>query len=484
MDNNDQRIKNEYIHKILMDRAEKFYHSINENKASQFIGIWTILCLIIFWFYFIDKYAVNILFWDHWDLYDPFFRHADFVDIFTKQHGPHRQGIGFILTYFIDTLSHWNTRIICFTIWLIFLTIAFGYYKITSSLFKHPSFKFFDLIIFLIALNPVQIILTTPNISHGPMPALLVMLFCFVLLIKNFYVRNATLLIINFNAIYSGFGIFLGAITPILFIYEAICFYKVKDNNKFYVSLFCLITSLFFIYLFFIDYHWQTSNPNFQFPYPRPWEYIYFVVLSYAGFLGIPGHAFLSYFIGFIIFGTLCYMVIKQSIFLFKSTRKNIDEKQLIINKIILILTTFSLLFIFSTAVGRIQFGIVSGQSTRYMIYLAPSIIAIYLHIKSSSNRYKSIIIIMMLFTLVLLELFGNNSLEVTIQFSGKKQEWKNNYLQFEKIEMANQLSSFKIHPNEKSTDMKNKLQYLKENKLNLFKEYSTIKAFKPKLSK
>lgn len=60
--------------------------------------------------FFVDRNAVNLLYWDQWDFYFPLFHDGSLWDIFNYQHGPHRQGIGFILTSLLAQLSGWNSR--------------------------------------------------------------------------------------------------------------------------------------------------------------------------------------------------------------------------------------------------------------------------------------------------------------------------------------------------------------------------------------
>jgi hypothetical protein len=53
---------------------------------------------------------------------------------------------------------------------------------------------------------------------------------------------------------------------------------------------------------------------------------------------------------------------------------------------------------------------------------------------------------------------------------NGKKR-WVKAYLKNENIEEADRISDFKIYPNAKATYLKDKLEYLKQRKLNLYHE-------------
>ena len=65
---------------------------------------------------FIGEKSVNVLFWDQWDFYDPLFEHKGLCELFRWQHGPHRMGIGLVLTKVVAELSRWDTVVDSFGI--------------------------------------------------------------------------------------------------------------------------------------------------------------------------------------------------------------------------------------------------------------------------------------------------------------------------------------------------------------------------------
>src|SRR5947207_5517575 len=62
-------------------------------------------------FHFISRYSVNLFYWDHWDFENgPLFEHHSLWEIFRWQHGPHRQGLGGVVSALVDPLFHWSSR--------------------------------------------------------------------------------------------------------------------------------------------------------------------------------------------------------------------------------------------------------------------------------------------------------------------------------------------------------------------------------------
>lgn len=85
------------------------------------ISIIIALSITVRWFWMIDKYSVNVLFWDQWGFYSVLFENGSLWDTFSHQHGPHRQGVGFVLARFIAELSSWDTRVESFAIGVLVL---------------------------------------------------------------------------------------------------------------------------------------------------------------------------------------------------------------------------------------------------------------------------------------------------------------------------------------------------------------------------
>ena len=59
----------------------------------------------------IARFQANGLFGDQWSFYQPLFEGASWWEIFNWQHGPHRQGLAFLLTAGVLELSQWDARV-------------------------------------------------------------------------------------------------------------------------------------------------------------------------------------------------------------------------------------------------------------------------------------------------------------------------------------------------------------------------------------
>ena len=59
---------------------------------------------------FVNISAVNMMYADQWDLYQPMFLGQGWWETYALQHGPHREGIGLVLTRALAIASGWDSR--------------------------------------------------------------------------------------------------------------------------------------------------------------------------------------------------------------------------------------------------------------------------------------------------------------------------------------------------------------------------------------
>ena len=167
----------------------------------------------------IQRYSVNLLYWDQWNFYEPLFDNAPLTSFFLWQNGPVRQGIGFLIYKYIAELSGWNTRIEALAIaGVVFLSMVAAVY-LKKRLFS--SLALADVCIPFLFLSPVLIGLYTivPNPSHGAFPLLLTMLYCIAWTSRDLR-KYVWIVLLNFLLIFTTFGLLMGAITPLLLAYE------------------------------------------------------------------------------------------------------------------------------------------------------------------------------------------------------------------------------------------------------------------------
>jgi hypothetical protein len=430
------------------------------------------LLVLARWWYYINTYSVNILFWDQWDFYNAFFERKNLWELFRWQHGPHRMGVGFIITKLIVLLSGWNTRVEAFAIGgIVFLALVTAL-ALRAKL--GPRLTWTDAAIPLIFLTPVQyeIFAGTPNMSHGAVPLLLIM-YCLVWMAGRGPVRYATVLTLNFLLIYTGFGVFVGMITPCLFGMEACHAQRAHDRKGLGLALIGVVVSLLSAGSFFVGYQFAPAVDNFQFPIREWWLYPQFMALMLANFCGIKGVTALSYVVGFLI---LSLMIILVLIHVVRALRPRVTISESTADAAIAVLMTFTLIFCANTAIGRISLGLSAAQSSRYVTYLIPGYLGIYLWLVAlQPDTMRCFLLITAIAGLIAASFPLREADRNTLNwYMEGKTHWKTSYLQTEDIKAATRAANFPIYPSPELTHLKQKLEYLKREKLNLYLDFPT----------
>ena len=251
-------------------------------------------------FIFINRYSVNLFFWDHWDFENgPLFEHHSLWQIFRWQHGPPRLGVGALMSALVDPLFHWSSRAQAFEAGILVLLASLCALWLKWRLWRRV--EYFDAAIpflFLVR-NQAAAFVAGANIAHGPMPLFLVILYSVAWTLSGPRWKYSLVVILNFLLIYTGFGIFMGVITPLLL---AIEIFRAKDSgySRIY-PLLALIGALASLASFFTGYHFDPAVDCFAARPHNPLPYVRFVGLMFAYFAGMQGIGLLQTLFGLLV---------------------------------------------------------------------------------------------------------------------------------------------------------------------------------------
>lgn len=408
-----------------------------------------------------------MMFWDQWFIYTPLFRGQELIDIFRYQHGPHRQGLGGILIAGVASLSNWNGKWDAYLVGFTFIVAAL--LAIWLKVRLAGRFDWFDVLIptLFLSLNQWETHTVVPNVSHSALPLVLVLFYAIALTSKRPLMQAAALVVTNFFLLYTGFGLFAGLITPILFLYRAVF----PHHNGFDRATRPIWLTSFFIAIaslgsFFSDWFYSPAVDCIGLSPPKLYEYVIFAGLQIVqGFAIAPVASELGLFNGIALVIGLCVMF--AAIFIAIQSFRQRDGMA------ISFLIIFSLLFVAATAVGRICLGTTSQPlASKYSTLVLPLILGIYLWANKQRERWYKPIGIMLVGLIILsfIPPFYRSPYTGTPQdFYNIKRTWKTCYLETLDPFYCDQLAGFPIHPYPQNVIRP--LLYLERNKLNLFKD-------------
>jgi hypothetical protein len=416
------------------------------------------------------QYAVNIFFWDQWDFNDAsLFRHRSAWDIFRFQHGPHRQGVGGLLAALVEPWFRWNSRTEAFLITGIVVAAGLCILLLKYRLFGPLSWT--DVTIPMLVFTPAQweSDWNTANLAHGILPVLLIVLYCIAWTWQNDRAKYWLITTLNFLTLYTGFGFFLGLITPVLLAAkyrEART--RAKANRG--ALLPCLLISVLSLASFFVAYKNQDASgcPSLAAPM---FDYLKFLSLMLASPFGIRGDSAVAIAAG----GVVLIAVAAAGLMTWKPTL-GISSAPRTSHVAIAVLSGYSLLFCAATAIGRTCTGVFEAHSSRYAVYKQLAILSLYfwMLIWARPGWRKLLPALMPLLLIPSLFITATDRQQMT-DLHDLKTGWRECYLSGKPIDDCND-DIGPIHPDPEKTHLQQKLDYLRAIRQNLFSDAPEVR--------
>jgi hypothetical protein len=405
--------------------------------------------LVLHLFQLIDRYAVNILWWDNFTYYFLLAGRGNLWERFDFQLGPHREGLGMLISSAIAPLTCWNMRAEAFAIGIIVTLAAILCLWLKKRLFGR--IEWYDLIVIPgIFLTPRQyeIWSNTINSSHGALPLLLVVVWCLCWTIERGKFRDVAVLTTNFFAVFTGFGFFLGLITPGIYALQ---------RRKLAVGV-CVGT----LVLFFFNYKRVVTDSGFRPFDPASLKFPYSIAVALSNMANISAKPWEQ------IVGAL--LVIMVIVAFGTQLRGFVAMKPA--NLIIVSLISFSSLFAVFAIEGRISsFGLICLTPSRYVPLIIPAFIGAYFAVSKIQNKaVKTLFVLVALNVAVNMSLNTNwDDLNMMFQFQADKERWIATYKATGDLDKADHVGFLPIFPPPRPKDFREKLDYLRYHELNFY---------------
>jgi hypothetical protein len=383
------------------------------------------------WLWLVRTYSVNVFIGDQWFYNEPTLFHRQSAwGIFRWQSGPWRQGLGGLLNAWIGPLTHWNSRDESFiAAWVVIAGCVLALWlKIRVAGELTP----WDSMIPMFALSPVgfQTVVGVTHYSHGPLPFVLVIAFCLAWTVRRYALKYALVVAIAFVCTYTGFGIFIGPLCPLVIAFDLWARRVDIDKQDRAFGYAAFIVSLVSLASFLLGFKFSDGVcPPYLFTdpvtglkvsFPNPFHYFFFVAFMFANYVGLKAPIALvpSILAGSMIFA----LIIGGMVAAVRSNPQNVVPAVLI---------AYSLLFALGTALGRMCLGLGASLGSRYMIYLAPSFIGMYLLALSIKDRVPRYALLATLLAVALASSLNVHRLDrdEMAEFRRQREAWKQCYL-------------------------------------------------------
>jgi hypothetical protein len=436
------------------------------HGAPYILVFATYLALALRLFRMISQRAVNILFYDQWDFDNAtLFEKHSLWEIFRWQHGPHRQGLGGVLSKLLEPSVRWNTRYEDFAIGAVILVSAVLALYLKYRLFG--AIRYSDVIIPGFFLTPAQYqtLLAATNPSHGSLPLLLIILYCLTWTLGSYPWKYLCVLVTNFLLIYTGFGIFVGFLTPPLIAVDYYCHARHQTVKYQASSAAALLVSIASMASFFVGYKLEPAADCFSIVPANPIRYAAFMSLMFANVVkGNSLPPLLTLLMGGLLLVAVVICLGTALARLFR-TETNSWTRSAVIS----LLLGYCLLFCFNTAYGRQCLGLALAWNSRYVTYVIVGFFGLYLFSLSMPAKRELLIIALCALALLSSGRMDERDWMGTMWFSNGKRAWRQCYLTRHDIGQCNALTGFQIYPGDDHGQLQRKLDFLEQNHLNLF---------------
>jgi hypothetical protein len=414
---------------------------------------------------FVSRYTVNIIFWDQWDFLQGLFDGADAWTLFRWQHGPQRQGLGNLISAVLYPATSWDGRTDA-----VVSAVAMGLAALAALwLVKRVcgTLRPWDVVVPLIFLTTTnaESYVVAPNSAHGPIPAFLLIAYTLALTVQSHSKRCLLLVVLNFCAVNTGFTLLLGGITPVLLLLFACAPGRSTRDRTVYAA--GIVASLSTLVLFFHGFVPQSATDCFQFPHPRVWEYVPYTGFVLARPFGLEagdtaGQLLVGAAVAFAMATFVTYAV-------FQLFRVGGDSTLWLVT---CVLVSFALLFASASAVGRVCLGFYSANASRYIPYILPGMLAIYLVIRRSAPKSQIAAALLPVFLVACItkerDEQSSNEANAYLKY---KQRWRDCYVAMHDISACDAFAGHGVYPAPQATNLQQKLDWLEDRRLNLFSE-------------
>jgi hypothetical protein len=413
---------------------------------------------------FVDRYAVNVLFFDQWGFYYPLFHGQGWWDTFDRRHGPHREGIGLVVTRVLAEMSGWDSRVDAFAVSAAIIAAALLALVLLGRCGNRGGLgAALAVPVLFFNVHQFEAFVGASNLSHGAMPVLLLMAFCLACFIRGDAWRLATLSLLTFLLIFTGFGILAGVVAPLLFGVEAVQAARSGARGHALMASGAFLSVLASWALFRRGYVFDPALANFHFPYEKPLQYAVFSGRMLANFFGLarPGA-------GPVIFG-LSLAAVMAAVCAWHGRRclmHGVAREPR--SAVLFFLSAYEIIYCSSAAVGRVMAGDSAPLASRYVTLLVPVGLVLVLEL-SSLRRGRAAFWSCLFFTLAIAPgclVLQAWEMESVNWYHDVKVTWRAAYLATHDEKEADRRAKFVMYP----VPLTFELSYLERNRLNLFK--------------
>ena len=432
-------------------------------------------------FSFVNRHAVECLYQDQWDFLDPLFQGRGAWACFIHQHGPHRQGLGLLLTGWVYDLTSWSTRAEGFVMAAVLVLAALVAVLVSVRLRGRIALADGALVLLFLTTVQFESIVIVPAMSHSVVPLLLIVGASAVALMRSPVRRLSALVPLHLACTFTGFAIFGSAAIAFALAAHLVVALRRHVRREVLAATVALAAAAATYALFLAGYRWDPAVPGWRFPAGPASEYIRFVANLYAHPFGwiAPSPASAG-------FGAVVLCLVAAAAFV--ACRNAVtakDERDAGRWCAAAIPALASLGFAVNAAVGRVPLGASAAFAPRYTSWALLGVAAVLFACAAAGSerpapRWTEAAVGVLALACLLVP--SRRAEELATRYAGAKRAWAATYLRTGSIAAAQAAHGgwFPAHPRPESAQLPAKLAYLRAHHLNLFRAAGPDQRLQP----
>jgi hypothetical protein len=415
----------------------------------------------------VQRYAVGVLYWDGWDLYDPLFRGQGWWASFDQQHGPHRQGLGGWAIRIGAGLTNWDARANALVTSVALIVAAtLGIALAWRCGLRGWLLAAVPVLYLNVRQTPTLVALANP--SHGAFPLLLLTITGLALFDRRPWVRASLLAALTTLLVFTGFGLFAGLVVPTLLVHEVIRALRGGDHRRAAAAAAAVLCVGFAWGLFCVGYRFDPAVDNFRFPVEHPVQYLDFICVLAANYIGTAGPARDGELRALTMATGLAVAAIGMAVGVARGRRvwrsRVFDDPA---SAVICLLAAYDVLFAIDAAIGRTPAGWAVAVAARYVTLCVPMGLAILLHLGLSRRRAaKRLGLAFAAWMAVGTTFLQPADVADCVSLHNACVRWTHAFATLHDPRAADRLAGFQVYPLPLSEQ---RLSYLRRHRLNVF---------------
>jgi len=463
-------------------------------RLSSFraIHLIAVLCAILYanWIVAIARFQPNVLFMDQWDFFFALFYDRGWWARFIHQHGPVREGLGFVISGWILEATNWDVRYD--SVWIATILLAATVLALRLKWKMSGPLRFRDawIPVLCLSLGQFETVTAVPNASHSVLPLALILLLANIWLSPRPAVRYVGAGVAGVMLTFTGFGLFAGGVIALLLGARLVRHARAREYRELWLAAAGFAAVCMGWVEFSRGYTFMSAVEGFRVPW-TPWtDYLRFIGLMLTLPTWHTGASAAHYRMG-VALALVVAAAAARIAWIWVRRRPSLNDDVLVL------LMGSSLLFVAMTAVGRIPLGVGAGMESRYLSLMFPMWLAVFLAAGASRRALPVAAVCVWLLALApyaemarrpLTEWPGtlgltSDVLTVMKGFGISKSAWTDVYLATGSWEAAQAAVVQPLYPNPAATQFDDKLRILRERKLSFFSGEPSRREYLPWLA-